>query len=153
MKHCYFLLLFCLAWNLSAAVSVVQKGDNIILKNDFLEAEITPVGGSLSRLVNRANGTDLTAKDIESNKSGGGARDRLLPGYMKFARSKHKLQILKNTPQEVVVQTFIRGTDAFSFVELTKTYTLTAKSARLDINVALRNTPERMGDIDLNYGF
>lgn len=152
MKHCYFLLLFCLAWNLSAAVSVVQKGDNIILKNDFLEAEITPVGGSLSRLVNRANGTDLTAKDIESNKSGGGARDRLLPGYMKFARSKHKLQILKNTPQEVVVQTFIRGTDAFSFVELTKTYTLTAKSARLDINVALRNTPESMGDIDLNYG-
>ncbi|MBE6404586.1 MAG: hypothetical protein E7040_01030 [Lentisphaerae bacterium] len=152
MKHCYVFLLFCLAWNLSAAVSVIQKGDNIVLKNDYLEAEITPVGGSLARLVNRANGTDLTANNLESNKAGGGARDRLLPGYMKFAHNKHKLQIMKNTPQEAVVQTFVRGTDAFSFVELTKTYTLTAKSARLDIKVALRNTPESMGDIDLTYG-
>ena len=152
MKRSGILLLFSLIWSLTAAVSVIQKGDHIILKNDFIEAEIIPCGGSLTRLVNRANKTNMTAENPEGNNSGGGARDRLQPGYMKFAHGMHKLQIIKNTPQEVIVQTFIRGTDAFSFVELTKTYTLNAKSARLDIRVDLRNTPESMGDIDLAYG-
>ena len=152
MKHCCLLLLSFLAWNLSAAVSVLQKGDNIILKNDFLEAEIIPQGGRIFRLINRVNGIAMTVDSLEKGKAAGGAKDQLLPGYMGFAYGNHKLRIEKNTPQEVVVQTFARGTNSYSFVELTKTYTLTAGSPRLDIRVDLRNTPESMGNIDLAYG-
>ena len=148
MKWCHLFLSCGLAWNLSAAVSVTQKGDNIILKNDHLEAEIAPMGGNIVRLTNKQlHGINMVGKPQLAS-----AKDQLVPGYVKFFKNKHKLTILKNTPQEAVIRTFIRGTDAYSFVELTKTYTLRQGVARLDIRVDLRNTPESMGDIELAYG-
>lgn len=150
MKWFGFVLCFCITWQVSAVVSLSQKGENFILKNDFLEAEIAPDGGRISRLVNKINGQNMVT-DRAGKATRGGARDRLIPSYLKLISLKHKLRIVKNTPQEAILQTFVRGTDAHKFIELTKTYTLKKDSPRLDIRVELRNTPESMGETELTY--
>ena len=147
MKRISAFVLCCMVLSLFADVTVTQKGENIILKNEFLEAEIIPDGGRVTRLVNKINGKEMTW----NHKNGGASKDNLIPGYVKFANLKHKLQIVKNTPQQAVVKTSIRGTDAFSFIELTKTYTLSKQNARLDIQVDLKNTPESMAETELAY--
>jgi hypothetical protein len=83
--------------SLFADVSVIQKGENIILKNEFLEAEIIPDGGRITRLVNKINGKNMTW----NHNNGGASKDNLIPGYVKFGTLKHKLQILKNTPNSL----------------------------------------------------
>ena len=115
----------CLAWNISAAVSATQKGENIILKNNFMEVEIAPDGGRICRLVNKVNGVNMVTDRLEKSTRGG-ARDRVLPAFMHFIYTKHKLLIIKNTPQEVQVQTFLRGIEPYKFVELTKVYITTS---------------------------
>ena len=76
MKWCHLFLSCGLAWNLSAAVSVTQKGDNIILKNDHLEAEIAPMGGNIVRLTNKQlHGINMVGKpQLASAKRSIGSR-------------------------------------------------------------------------------
>ena len=116
-----------------------------------MEVEIAPDGGRICRLINKVNGKNM-AMDRIGKTSRGGARDRILPSFMHFIYAKHKLQIIKNTPQEVQVQTFLRGIEPYKFVELTKVYTLKQNSARLDISANFRNTPESMGETEIAYG-
>ena len=116
-----------------------------------MEVEIAPDGGRICRLVNKVNGINMVTDRLEKSTRGG-VRDRVLPAFMHFIYTKHKLLIIKNTPQEVQVQTFLRGIEPYKFVELTKVYTLKQNSARLDIAVHFRNTPESMGDTEIGYG-
>ena len=60
MKRISAFVLCCMVLSLFADVTVTQKGENIILKNEFLEAEIIPDGGRVTRLVNKINGKEMT---------------------------------------------------------------------------------------------
>jgi hypothetical protein len=141
LKTLFLSGLMVIAANLNAALKVQTQKDTIILENSFIQAEIVAQGGKLAKLYDKQTKREYAI--TASGKSGAGmAKTRIWekPGWVEHYKAKYKLEVIRNTPNEIAVRASAR---AFSGpgkgMDFTRTYILRKGECRLKVDFRINS--------------
>lgn len=121
--------------------TIREETGTFVLENGYMRLVFEPAkGGTCREFTVKATGINY-AGDLHPN-----ARlftDRLRVGGKSYDRVYHA-EVLRNTPEEAALRLSLTAPDGYPFLELSKTFRITSRSAALECTYSYRNLPESM---------
>lgn len=121
--------------------TLTEEAGTFVLENGYVRLVFEPAkGGTCREFTVKATGLNY-AGDLHPN-----ARlftDRLRVGGRSYDRV-YRAEILRNTPEEAALRLSLTAPKDYPFLELSKTFRITSRSAALDCTYSYRNLPEAM---------
>lgn len=121
--------------------ALTEEAGTFVLENGYVRLVFEPAkGGTCREFTVKATGVNY-AGDLHPN-----ARlftDRLRVGGRSYDRV-YRAEILRNTPEEAALRLSLTAPKDYPFLELSKTFRITSRSAALDCTYFYRNLPEAM---------